>query len=160
MTSSNVPSSPPPSSNEDSSSAGAESLTFPPRPCQCRCRQVAAETSNTSQSQLDGLVEEIRSRLTLERAELSASVRKKTSARDERVSARVSGSLGVAFLVLAFAVPIVMDSGRALRALRSRLGRWRRGSSSSSVPAPGTDAAARTVDAEGRQVTRSSVSSS
>jgi hypothetical protein len=64
-------------------------------------------------------VQEIKANLTLNATSLSASIRTKISAPDNRTSAMVAGYAGVAFLVAAFSVPFILDMDRVIRALAS-----------------------------------------
>ena len=90
------------------------------RTCECRCRK-ATDMSNLTESELAEKVQKIKSELTVKKSHLSATTRKKTSAKDERTTAKATGSLGIVMLVLAIAVPVIMDSDRAIRSLKS----WR-----------------------------------
>ena len=64
-------------------------------------------------------METLKKELTVETSELSATTRKKTSAPDERKSAQVTGAVGVAFMVLTFAIPVVLDMDRVIAFVRS-----------------------------------------
>lgn len=88
------------------------------RSCECRCREVT-KMLNLTEGELAGKVDEIKSELTVETSHLSATVRKKTSAQDERTSAKATGSVGIVVLVFVFAVPVILDLNRVVLALKS-----------------------------------------
>ena len=101
--------------------------------CKCNCEKVTKNVTVT-QSEIDGIVEKLKSELTVESTDLSSSVRKKTSAKDERTSAQVTGSVGVAFLVLIGLIPVILDMDRVIAVVTSVVESWRGESDVSNIP--------------------------
>ncbi|KAK7098134.1 uncharacterized protein [Littorina saxatilis] len=78
------------------------------RRCVCRC-QVRDALEAASEGDVQQRVSELRSALTVETAGLSSKVRSKTSAPDPRVSSRLTATVAILCVVIAFAVPVIMD---------------------------------------------------
>ncbi|XP_076471623.1 uncharacterized protein LOC143301307 [Babylonia areolata] len=119
-----------PSAQPDASSAAQPATSsptvaptmIPMNPCSCNCR-LQSRQANVSSQELSAMVDRIKSQLQVETSNLSASVRKKTSAPDERTSAKVTGSVGIGILVFIGVIPLALDLDRVIAAVSSWLGR-------------------------------------
>ncbi|KAL8614168.1 hypothetical protein ACOMHN_026385 [Nucella lapillus] len=87
------------------------------RLCPCHCSLVNRSVPALGTAEVSEIVSQIKTQLTVETGNLSSTVRKKTSAPDERTSARVAGSLGVALLVLVGVIPLLLDLHRIITAV-------------------------------------------
>ncbi|KAK3602379.1 hypothetical protein CHS0354_011212 [Potamilus streckersoni] len=84
--------------------------------CRCPCYLRVNRTEIEKEMQLKTAIELIRKELKMEKKNLSSTTRKKTSARDERVSAKTMGfTLGVCVLTTVFGTIILWDLKKELR---------------------------------------------
>ncbi|XP_069108776.1 transcription initiation factor TFIID subunit 12-like [Argopecten irradians] len=74
--------------------------------CRCILRKPMV---NLTTSQLQTIVTELQSQLSVNKSTLSSTIRKKTSATDNRPSSRVIGMAGAVFLALPFVLLITCD---------------------------------------------------
>nr|KAG5699136.1 hypothetical protein BaRGS_014435 [Batillaria attramentaria] len=74
-------------------------------------------TYNASAKDLRQKIESIRRDLTLDKQNLSATKRKKTSVMDDRLSAQMTGVTGVCLMVLLYGLLVVLDLRRLKIAL-------------------------------------------
>ncbi|KAJ8309998.1 hypothetical protein KUTeg_011863 [Tegillarca granosa] len=86
-----------------------------PPTCPCRCSVYAplAQYQNMTTAELEEALKEeilqLKRALTVPKENLSATIRKKTSARDSRPSAKSVGALGITLLSLTFSIFILFD---------------------------------------------------
>lgn len=81
------------------------------RLCTCPCSKTVVDPKyqNLTKEKIDRIVEEIKKELTVEKGNLSSSIRKKISAKDNRPSSTGIGSVGIVFFVIVFGGLILSD---------------------------------------------------
>ncbi|KAK7113875.1 hypothetical protein V1264_000036 [Littorina saxatilis] len=88
---------------ETTTAATTEPVTSPPCDCKTACR------ANLTEEQIQARLQKIKDDLLVDSTKLSATIRKKQSAKDSRPSAVTTGSFGVAIVVLVFGFIISAD---------------------------------------------------
>ncbi|KAK7099440.1 hypothetical protein V1264_003580 [Littorina saxatilis] len=79
------------------------------RKCQCVRKEMSPAEKQEAKEAADAAIEEIKSDLTVDTGNLSATVRKVTSAPDARTSSAVMGSTAIVMTCLMFCVPMLFD---------------------------------------------------
>nr|KAG5706278.1 hypothetical protein BaRGS_026060 [Batillaria attramentaria] len=77
--------------------------------CNCKSKLLANLTLEERQQQAEDQAEQLKKDLAVDKAQLSSTIRKVTSAPDHRPSATGIGYVGIVFLVLSFGAIVVMD---------------------------------------------------
>ncbi|KAL8559367.1 hypothetical protein ACOMHN_045087 [Nucella lapillus] len=88
-------------------------VTSAPKVCKCRCKR-ANETVSVTESELKEKLDAIKTELTLSTRNLSSTRRKKESVMDKRLTAQMTGVLGVFLLVFTGLLLVAMDIHRVL----------------------------------------------
>lgn len=76
--------------------------------CMCPCNMVHTP-KNFTDEELTKNIEEMKKKLTVNKEQLSSSIRKKISVKDDRPSAKAVGSVGVVILAVCFGLLIALD---------------------------------------------------
>lgn len=76
--------------------------------CMCSCNMVHTP-KNFTDEELTKNIEEMKKKLSVNKEQLSSSIRKKISVKDDRPSAKAVGSVGVVILAVCFGLLIALD---------------------------------------------------
>lgn len=76
--------------------------------CMCSCNMVHTP-KNFTDEELTKNIEEMKKKLAVNKQQLSSSIRKKISVKDDRPSAKAVGSVGVVILAVCFGLLIALD---------------------------------------------------
>ncbi|KAL4218268.1 hypothetical protein ACF0H5_023004 [Mactra antiquata] len=94
--------------------------TVPEETCQigCICPCGWVHSQNYTDEEIQVVVEQIQQKLKVSKEELSSSIRKKTSAPDDRTSAQAVGYVGLVFLVVSLCSIVLLDVGTLVREMK------------------------------------------
>lgn len=82
--------------------------------CDCTTQQITSLTFDDLTPEQQAEILDMKQRLLVNKKELSSFIRSKTSAKDDRPTAKGIGSIGIVMLVLSAAVILIMDSDKII----------------------------------------------
>jgi hypothetical protein len=87
-----------------------------PPPCSCVC---PTNSNNITDTELEQKITDIKKQLTVNKSSLSSTLRKKTSAPDERISSVSMGAVGICVIVALSMSVVAADVGYLIRFVKS-----------------------------------------